>query len=125
MRNEWKALVGSLALTRDRTAFKVDLERGRAHLVEVLEHEDDLELSGLVATARELRAVGLRPADLWSRNRSRKLTGYVVDADGAAWVKARLPLAGLSSEELHLVVTEVAREADRLEYLVAGSEDRY
>lgn len=33
--------------------------------------------------------------------------------------------AGLSAEEFQLVVVEVAREADRLEYAVSGSDDRY
>ena len=98
----------------------VELDRSRRHRVQVLWHDDGWELSGRACTAAQLAAAALNNQDLWFRNRSLDLVGYVVDADGDVWVTAWLPFAGLTAPEFRVTAREVAIEADRLEFHVTG-----
>lgn len=98
----------------------VELDRNRRHRVQVIQHEDGWELSGRACTAGQLSAANLDNQDLWFRNRSLDLVGYVVDADGDVWVTAWLPFAGLTAPEFLITAREVAIEADRLEFHVTG-----
>ena len=102
--------------------IQVTLDGGRSHLVQVFEHDDGIELSGMAATSNTLAELGLTAEEIWRRNHSRRLTGLVVDHDGL-WVTCRLPYAGLTLDELLLVGNAVAREADRLELHYNGFID--
>lgn len=118
------SLVGDLHLSAGLTVH-VDLPGSRSHQVQIAQHHDTYELVGMVADATSLTRAGLDPFELWRRNSARRLTGLHVDDIGSAWVRARVPLAGITPEEFQLVVLEVAREADRLEYVLSGAEDRF
>ena len=104
-------------------SITVELDRHRSHSVQVIQHQDGWELSGRASTAGQLPAANLDNQDLWFRNRSLDLVGYVVDARGDVWVTAWLPFAGLTDVEFLFAAREVAVEADRLEFHVTGLDD--
>lgn len=116
------AWLPELGESREPGRVKVALDGCRSHLVQVFEHDDGIEISGLAATSNTLAALGLTAEEIWRRNHSRRLTGLVVDHDGL-WVTSRLPYAGLTVDELLLVGNAVAREADRLEMHYNGFID--
>ena len=98
----------------------VELDRDRRHRIQVIQHEDGWELSGRACTPEQLSDANLENQDLWFRNRSLDLVGYVVGADGHVWVTAWLPFAGLTAAEFRFAAREVAIEADRFEFHVTG-----
>lgn len=117
----WRGLVGTAgALTKDGSGVVVSLDGNRGHQITVVAATGGWELSGRVVEAQALSAAGLSTTDLWRWNAERCLTAYVVEDDGSVWVTALIPSEGLSSEEFGWMLTEVAREADRLEYRCTG-----
>ena len=103
MTAEWVALAHELGeIDADSSEVLVSLESGRKQTISVVEHDDGWEISGLGATPTTMERIGLTPEMLWQRNRTRRLTGFVVDDEGA-WVSARVPRAGLSPDEFQLV----------------------
>ena len=71
-----------------------------------LEHADSLDLD----------------LDLWRRNRGTRLVGFHIDRHerviGTAWI----PRQGLDAEEFAVYVNEVAKQSDRLEFLLTGRD---
>lgn len=123
MNAAWVVLARELGeIDADSGEVLVLLESGRRQTISVVEHDDGWEISGLGATPTTMERIGLTPETLWQRNRTRRLTGFVVD-DAGAWVSARVPRAGLTPDEFQLVAMEVAREADLLEYQCTGAVD--
>lgn len=117
----WRPLVGAAgALTKDGLSVVVSLDRNRTHQVTVIEAPGGWEFSGRVVDAEALSTAGISTTDLWRWNADRCLTAYVVENDGGVWVTALIPSEGLSAEEFGWMLTEVAREADRLEYRCTG-----
>lgn len=117
----WRALVGTAGeVTKDGSGVVVSLDGNRKHQVTVVAATGGWELSGGVVDAKALSAAGFSTTDLWKWNAERCLTAYVVEDDGDVWVTALVPSEGLSAEEFGWMLTEVAREADRLEYRCTG-----
>jgi hypothetical protein len=100
----------------------VQLDRARRHVVQVIHHGDGWELSSFACSPAQLTGANLSQQDLWYRNRSLELVGFVVDPDGNVWVTAWLPFAGLTAAEFQFVAQEVAVEADRLEFHATGTD---
>ena len=100
----------------------VELDRARSHRVQVIHHVDGWELSSFACSPEQLTGANLSHQDLWYRNRSLDLVGFVVDAHGDVWVTAWLPFAGLTAAEFQFAAQEVAIEADRLEFHATGMD---
>ncbi|MEO8501508.1 MAG: hypothetical protein ABI565_11380 [Vicinamibacteria bacterium] len=109
-----------LALNGD--GIMVELDRARSHRVQVIHHADGWELSSFACGPEQLTGANLSPQDLWYRNRSLALVGFVVDGHGDVWVTAWLPIAGLTAAEFQFAAREVAIEADRLEFHATGMD---
>lgn len=120
MAPEWHAYLTEHE--RDGEWVRLPVDGTRGHWVLVKRHVDGWELSGGSASAKELAAAGLDAAELWRRNRHLDLVGYVVDAEGSAWVTAWIPFAGLTANEFREVAQHVAIEADRLEFYCTGRD---
>ena len=118
--SDWTAWCDDLGEVYE-SGVMIELPGGRGHFVAVVEHPGErmIELSGQVgalATAQDT-------IDRVTANRDRRMTAVIVDEEEHVWVTALVPDLGLTAEEFRLLATEVAKEADRLEFLSTGADD--
>lgn len=73
-----------------------------------------------VGESRRLRAEYARRA--WFRNGMGDLVSFGVDGKGRLAGRIEQPMASLDDAELELYVETVARECDRFEYVLLGTE---
>lgn len=124
MTHAWQAWCkGDLQLATGNRV-EVRFAHGRGHVVEVQERERGYELTSLVVDAS---AAALSPyacvEALWQRNGTARLVGFQRDAHGNVAARSWIAKAGLVAAEFQRMVRHVAQEADRLEYLLTGTDE--
>jgi hypothetical protein len=123
MTPSWNHLCKGARIEVEDGAAVLTFEGGRKHRVAIAETESTYELKAIVARNAQVRDLGdnliLR---LWRRNRSAQLTGFRCDTRGTVCATGWVPRVGLTAEEFQLVLHRVASEADRLEYLLTGTD---
>jgi hypothetical protein len=94
----------------------------RRHNVTVDEREDGYWLTGLVMHRRDQETRGELAIRVWTRNRAANLVGFRFTKRGDLIGECFVPKAGLTKDEFELCVGKVARECDRMEYILTGAD---
>ncbi|MBM7085674.1 MULTISPECIES: YbjN domain-containing protein [Micromonospora] len=81
-------------------------------------------LTAVVANAEVVGQWDRLYREAWERNRHTRLVGFRVDADGALVAHGWTPKDGLTADAFQAVVRAVAREADRYEFQLTGTDRR-
>lgn len=95
----------------------------RTQVVRVRVVEDGLLLESVVAQRRHVTAPEATQCDLWLRNRARDLINVSIDRSGKVVASCWIPQVALDRDEFLFVLRHLAAEADRLEFLMTGSEE--
>lgn len=98
------------------------LAKGRSHRVRIEDGERAYRISAIVIPARVVRGMESPAIETWLRNRNMRLVGLRIDKDGRMAGEAHVPKVGLTSQEFQTYVRTVARECDRIEYLILGRD---
>ena len=123
MSPDLKRLCRSAGLKLDGDQIFVEFDSGRGQRVSVEEADDEsLMVRSVVAKPRALREVEDVALRAWVCNRGTRLVGFQLDRRGRLMGHAWVPRQGLTPEEFALYVRVVARECDRLEYLLTGRD---
>jgi hypothetical protein len=124
MRDEWQSLCVADDLTVKRGRVRVTFAGGRSHEVRIRETDGAYLLTAIVAG---WDVVGQMPDPylaVWSRNRHSRLVGFRVDEEGTMVAHGWTPKDGLTPAALQHLVRAVAREADRYEFQLTGTDRR-
>lgn len=94
----------------------------RRHSILINENEDCYCLIGMVLRRSAQESRRDLSIKVWTRNRAANLVGFRFKKNGDLIGECFVPKAGLTKEEFELCVKEVARECDRLEYILTGED---
>lgn len=120
---DWTKLCRAKDLELTDTGVRVSLFAERNQHIRVQPQADHLHLSTTVATAGRLADLEELKLRIWGINRGTPLIGLRFDGRDRLIAESHVPLVGLSGDELQFHLRNLAREADRLEYILTG-EDR-
>lgn len=98
------------------------LPNGRTHRVLVAEDRESYRLTGVILQPSKVSRLSEPALLAWQRNRFTQLVGFRVDGRGRLVGEATVPKVGLQADEFQLYVRAVARECDRIEYLLTGQD---
>lgn len=122
---DWKRLARNASdLHVARSSIAVTLPNGRSHEVAISESGDGYLFEAVVAGRRETSRLRDPEIAAWRRNRSSRVVGYRIDERGRLAAHAWSPRDGTTARLFQLMVRTVAREADRHELLVTGTDRR-
>jgi hypothetical protein len=119
---DWRALCLDPGIRFDGDDVVVKFDSGREHRVRVVETVDTLEVHAVVARARAIRDVPDLQPRIWRHNRAAQLVSFRFATYGRLAAQGWVPKAGLTAEELKLVIHRVAAESDRLEFILTGRD---
>ncbi len=119
---DWRALCRGPHIDLDDDGLVVRFENGRAHRVHLEETATTVEVLARVAGRAAVQHVRDLPKRIWLHNRESQLVSFHIDARGRVGARGWAAKAGLTAEELQLVVRRVAAESDRLEFLLTGRD---
>lgn len=129
--HEWHrlCLADDVAIDGDTVTLTFRSERTQRVKVEAREHDYRLTSTVVGAAARRGVEERLGPDGaarlalrVFERNRSAPLVGFRIAASGKLAAEAYCPIAGVTREEFLVYLRAVAREADRMEYLLTGQD---
>lgn len=118
----WRSLCTGKSFATDDAGVTVTLAQGRSHRMTVEELAGDYLLRAVVLRHAEMVQTGVSAVRIWEMNRSLNLVGFRIDAKGRLVGEARVPMAGVTSAEFKVVVTNLAVECDRYEYMLTGRD---
>lgn len=107
---------------RIRLAGPRDGGAPRSHSVEVCSVPGGFELKSLASCARDTDGRSDIALELWIWNRSLDLVGVRRDDRGDVVAQAWIPCPGMDADEFTFVALHLAREADRLEFLLTAND---
>ncbi|MEU5950506.1 hypothetical protein ABZ793_33890 [Micromonospora sp. NPDC047465] len=81
-------------------------------------------MTAVVADADDLAPGQDAARAAWRRNRHSSLVDFRIDQEGRLIAQAWTPKDGLTPAAFQTLVRAVAREADRYEFQLTGSDDR-
>lgn len=118
-------LAPNTTLRIDGETFLVDHPDGRSQKIRVRREGDRYVFTSRVIGAR--RVEGLSWEELaqlvWHRNRVTPLVAFMLDGRGRLVGRIEQPVATLDPEELHAYLLLLARECDRLEFVLTGRDE--
>ncbi len=117
-----RALLSGPGLELAGDEIIVSFENARKHRVRLRETDDAIEIHAVVARAAAIKDLSDLPLRVWRHNRAVQLVSFRIDHYGRVYAEGWLPKAGLTSEELRLMVRRVAAESDRFEFLITGRD---
>jgi hypothetical protein len=121
MKTDWARLcAGEFKI--NGTQIEIEFADGRKHRVEVTDAGEVYALKAIVAQRTVVQANPDLPLKIWQRNRSTQLVGFQVDNRSRLMAEAWIPKAGLTAAEFQCYVLAVARESDRLEFMLTGQD---
>ena len=120
---DWRTLCKAPDLEVNDRGVLVLLFADRRQQVRVVEEEKYYLLRSTVATASRHPGDEAFRLRVWYMNRGMVLTGLRFDERDRLVAESRVPKTGLSKAEFLFHIQRLAREADRLEYILTG-EDR-
>ncbi|MEU5724988.1 hypothetical protein ABZ783_24615 [Micromonospora sp. NPDC047738] len=122
-RAEWRALCDADDMHVKRHDIAVRFANDRSHTVRVQDLTDAYLVTAVVTHPEALAQVSELARKAWLRNRHSSLVGFRVDEDGYLLAQAWTPKDGLTANAFQAVVRAVAREADRYEFQLTGTDD--
>lgn len=121
MKTDWARLyAGKLKI--NGAQIEVEIADGRKHRVEVTDAGDVYELKAVVVRRAVVQANPDLLLRVWQRNRTTRLVGFHIDNRSRLIAEAWVPRAGLTAAEFQYYVLAVARESDRLEFMLTGQD---
>ena len=102
--------------------LEVALGDQRLHRVSVQELAECILLRAVVTSASVTKQIQTPVVGAWTRNRGARVANFYVDARGRLVGEARVPLAGLTGDELTYCVRKLAEECDRFEQILTGRD---
>jgi hypothetical protein len=124
MRDDWERYCNADDLLVKRGRVQVNFAGGRTHTVRVHPVNDDYLLTADIIHLGDA-AYGADPyQEMWTRNRRSVLVGFRIDDDDILVAHGWTPKDALTAEAFQLLIRTVAREADRYEFQLTGSDKR-
>ena len=121
MKDEWRKWAQAAGWSLDGDGFWVPLGSRRQHLTEV--EEADLKiLRSRVARRATLVRVSDPELRAWQRNRVLELVGFRIDRKGVLQAETPVPV-DVTRDEWTFLALNLARSADRFEYLLSGRDE--
>ncbi|MER7165773.1 hypothetical protein ABT336_06785 [Micromonospora sp. NPDC000207] len=124
IRDDWRKLCQADDLRPRGRRVKVSFANGRSHAVHVHDGPDGYLFTAVVADAEVVQEWDRLYREAWERNRHTRLVGFRIDADGRLVAHGWTPKDGLTADVFQTVVRAVAREADRYEFHLTGTDRR-
>ena len=117
-------LAGGLALFWEPGIISVEFPNGRRQKVDYQLREDQYIFSSRVATAGSLYNIswGELAREILMRNRFTSVVAFGFGKRDCVEAWIRQSASTLQAEELKFYVAQLAREADRFEYLLTGKD---
>ena len=122
MATDWRSMCAATRMEIHGDEVVVQFENAREHRVRVVETPDTFEIHAIVARVAAIRDVADLKPRIWRHNRASQLVSFRFDARGRLTAQGWVPKAGLTPEELQLIVRRVAAESDRLEFILTGKD---
>lgn len=122
-RAEWRTLCDAHDMRVKRHDIAVQFANDRSHAVRVHDLTDAYLMTAVVADPEALAQMTDIARKAWLRNRHSSLVGFRLDQDGYLLAHAWTPKDGLTAKAFQAIVRAVAREADRYEFRLTGSDD--
>jgi hypothetical protein len=120
---EWHTLCADPGFEVTDDGILVGLDDSRTHRVHVDATPDTWELTAVVATPRVLAGLEAPSLQCWARNRLSDLVGFRIDGRGRLLANGWVPRAGITAAEFSMQVRLLAREADRFEFNLSGTDE--
>lgn len=114
----------SLPWERDDSEVRIVLSRnGRSQSVRLARRKDRYIFSSVITQARAVnedrRALAFR---LWRRNALKAVVTFTIDHQEQVIGLIDQPIESVSSREIRFYLETLARESDRLEYILTGAD---
>lgn len=121
--NDWQTWCEGDDLRVSGDTVDVRFAQGRGHAVRVSATERTYQFVAAVAQHDRLseRSRGIEP--LLELNAAARLVSFHAAVDDRVVAKGWVAKAGLTAAEFSRMLRHVAREADRVEYLLTGTDD--
>jgi hypothetical protein len=119
---DWRELVQGAGIAVEGDGLEVALGDERLHRVSVRELAECILLTAVVTSASVTRRIEAPVVEAWTRNRGARVANFYLDARGRLVGEARVPLAGLTGDELSFCVRKLAEECDRFEQNLTGRD---
>jgi hypothetical protein len=120
---DWKHMCRGLdGISVDEDGVEVVMADGRRQRITIIETDETLELTGIVARPAAIDSVPDMPLRAWRRNRAMQFVGFRLDQKNRLVGEAWVPRAGLSCDEFLLYLKRVAAECDLFEYQLTGKD---
>lgn len=119
---DWRDLVRGPGLAVEGDGLEVALGDQRLHRVSVHELAECILLRAVVTSAPVTNRIETPVVEAWTRNRGARVANFYVDSRGRLVGEARVPLAGLTGDELVFCVRRLAGECDRFEQNLTGRD---
>ena len=124
MHDEWHRLCAAADLTVRPGRVRVHFPGGRSHDVHVRGTDSGYLVTATVATWDVIGQLSNPNRAAWKRNRRSRLVGFRITAEGTLLAHGWTPEDGLTADAFQLLIRAVAREADRYEYQLTGTDRR-
>jgi hypothetical protein len=121
MRADWQRLARERGWRIDGNGFWVQVG-SRQHRVSVEDGGGTTLLRARVARRAILNRIADPALHAWRRNRVSELVGFRIDRQGVMVAETPLPL-DVGREEWAYLAFNLARSADRFEYVLTGRDD--
>ncbi|WBB76607.1 hypothetical protein O7602_14200 [Micromonospora sp. WMMD1128] len=124
IRDDWHRLCSVDDMRAKRQHVNVSFASGRSHSVRIQESPDGYLLTAVVAGADVVGQWHRLYREAWEKNRHSRMVGFRVDGEGRMVAHGWTPKAGLTAQAFQRLVRAVAREADRYEFQLTGTDRR-
>ena len=124
MHNDWERYCQATDLQVKRGRVQVNFVGGRNHTVRIHPTSDDYLLTADIVHLDDVPYSAEPYQEMWKRNRRSVLVGFRVDDDRFLVAHGWTPKEALTAEAFQLLIRTVAREADRYEFQLTGSDNR-
>ena len=107
-----------------KNLIEIPIGENRHHSIKVEEREDGYWLSGIVLKRQHQKSRGKLSILIWKRNRAANLAGFRFTKKGDIIGECFVPKAGLTKEEYDFCLSKLARECNRMEYVLTGEDNQ-
>jgi hypothetical protein len=119
---DWSLLCDGSDFKIQGSEISVAFPDDRSHKVLLQESDDEYLLTANVARRALVATLPDLAISVWQRNRTVSLMGFRIDKLGRLIAESCVPKNGLTASEFQFYVRHLAIEADRLEYILSGSD---
>ncbi|MCX4239400.1 HAD family hydrolase [Paraliomyxa miuraensis] len=104
----------------------VGFDSGRAQRIHLATRDDNYAFTSRILGAQRLDQYSWTQLAriVWLRNRRTPLVTFMLDERGRLVGRVEHPAATLDPDELRTILLHLARECDRLEYLLTGRDEQ-